>query len=548
MSSAKSAGMRTIIPKIQIVLAFLCIAWLTKSHAVLPPPDGGYPNFNTAEGDKALFNLTTGIGNTAVGWFSLESNTDGTFNTAVGAGTLLFNVGNQSAGDGVSNTAVGTAALLFNTSGSSNTAVGSTALLNNIIALNNTAVGASALSNNDSSANGTADSNTAVGALALSLNVNGQSNTAVGDSALQNNDSSGNASANGNTAVGSSALLENINAPGNTAIGDSALRTNDLTGNGTASGNTAVGNAALLSNTNAAGNTAVGENALLNTDSSGTANGSLNTGMGVRALENNVNGIANSVFGSEAGFNITGNGNTAVGFLNPAVGLGITTGNDNVAIGGNAGAGITAGNLNVCVGGSAGDSTLTFNNNIYIGHDVNPPGPGTESSTIRIGGVGFGIAACFIQGIVGAPNFADTVKIDPATGQLGDQPSSARFKKDIDSMGNTSEAIFSLRPVTFHYKNDTTNAPQFGLIAEEVAKIDPALIGVDKEGKPYCVQYDKINAMLLNEFLKAHGKIEQQQKQIDALKAELNEQRALIQKVSAQIETSASAVQVAAED
>jgi hypothetical protein len=234
--------------------------------------------------------------------------------------------------------------------------------------------------------------------------------------------------------------------------------------------------------------------------------------------------------------------------LNTNLFPGITTGNDNVAVGPNAGGGITSGTLNVCVGGGAGNSTLTNNNNIYIGHDVNPPGPGTESNTIRIGALALGITTCFIQGIVGAPNFADTVKIDPATGQLGDQPSSARFKKDIDSMGKASEAIFSLRPVTFHYKNDTTKTPQFGLIAEEVAKVDPALIGVDKEGKPYCVQYDKINAMLLNEFLKEHRKAEGQQKEIDALKAELKEQKTQIQKISAQFETSRSAVQLAAEN
>jgi hypothetical protein len=389
-----------------ITLALAYEGLISEVPAVVPPPDGGYPGFNTAEGQKALFSITTGVGNTAIGGLSLFSDTDGSFNTALGAGTLLFNLGNQNTGDGNRNTAVGTAALLNNTSGSSNTADGTVALFSNI---------------------------------------QGVFNTAIGDGAL-------------------------------------------------------------FSNTNGDNNTAVGAG----------------------ALQNAVSSVSNSVFGFDAGFNITGN--------------------DNVAVGANAGGGITGGNLNVCVGGGAGNNGFTFNNNIYIGHDVNPPGPGTESNTIRIGALGFGIAACFIQGIVGAPNFADTVKIDPATGQLGDQPSSVRFKKDIDSMGKASEAIFSLRPVTFHYKNDTIKTPQFGLIAEEVAKVDPALIGVDKEGKPYCVQYDKINAMLLNEFLKEHCKTEEQQKEIDALKAELKEQRALIQKVSARFETSRSAVQLAAEN
>src|SRR5215211_2683403 len=110
-----------------ILLVLGCFGFLPGMQAVLPLPDGGYPGFNTAEGQKALFSLTTGVGNTAVGWYSLFSNTDGSFNTAAGAGTLLFDVGDQSTGEGIQNTAVGTAALLFNTTGSGNTAFGTTA-------------------------------------------------------------------------------------------------------------------------------------------------------------------------------------------------------------------------------------------------------------------------------------------------------------------------------------------------------------------------------------------------------------------------------------
>ena len=109
--------------------ALLAFALLPMAQAVVPPPDGGYPGFNTAEGQNALSGLTTGIGNTAAGWFSLFSNNDGSFNTAVGAGTLLFNLGNQASGEGTQDTAIGTAALLNNTTGASNTATGTTALL-----------------------------------------------------------------------------------------------------------------------------------------------------------------------------------------------------------------------------------------------------------------------------------------------------------------------------------------------------------------------------------------------------------------------------------
>src|SRR5438874_6455757 len=108
-----------------LALGFLALSPI--AQAVVPPPDGGYPNFTTAEGTKALFSLTSGAANTAVGWFSLFSNTDGSFNTALGTGTLLFNVGNQATSEGIKNTAIGTAPLLFNSTGSANTASGTPA-------------------------------------------------------------------------------------------------------------------------------------------------------------------------------------------------------------------------------------------------------------------------------------------------------------------------------------------------------------------------------------------------------------------------------------
>ena len=159
--------MKTRIPPVLITFALVCFAVVQNTQAVSPPPDGGYPGFNTAEGQKALFSLTTGSANAAVGWYSLFSNTEGTFNTATGAGTLLFNTGDQ-------NTAFGAAALLFNTGGFSNTAVGATALLNNT-SNNNTAIGDGALSFNS-----TGELNTAIGYRALSNNTTGDSNTVLG--------------------------------------------------------------------------------------------------------------------------------------------------------------------------------------------------------------------------------------------------------------------------------------------------------------------------------------------------------------------------------
>src|SRR4029079_10203250 len=147
-------GVMPSLSSVVFVLAWFAIAPLVR--AVVPAPDGGYPRFNTAEGKNPLFNLTTGIGNTAVGWFSLWSDMDGSYNTAVVAGTLLFNTGNQSTGDGTQNTAIGTAALLNNTTGSFNTATGKTALLNNTEGVSNTAVGGSALYSNITGINNTA--------------------------------------------------------------------------------------------------------------------------------------------------------------------------------------------------------------------------------------------------------------------------------------------------------------------------------------------------------------------------------------------------------
>jgi predicted ribosome quality control (RQC) complex YloA/Tae2 family protein len=137
-------------------------------------------------------------------------------------------------------------------------------------------------------------------------------------------------------------------------------------------------------------------------------------------------------------------------------------------------------------------------------------------------------------------------------GQLGTMSSSRRFKKEIKPMDKASETILALKPVTFYYRNDSTDTPQFGLIAEEVAKVNPNLIVRDKQGEIYTVRYEAVNAMLLNEFLKEHKKGEQQDRKIEQLEATvarlesvLKEQAAQIQKVSAQIELSRAAPQFA---
>ena len=330
-----------------IALALGCFALPPAPNAfgVVPAPDGGYPGFNTAEGQNALSGLTTGIGNTAVGWFSLFSNTDGSFNTALGAGTLLFNLGNQASGAGTQNTAIGTAALLSNTTGTSNTATGTAALLNN---------------------------------------TTGQGNTAAGAYALQNN---------------------------------------------------------------------------------------------------------------------------------------------------------TSGTFVTALGFEAGSSVTTANNVIAIG---------TTGENVS--------DSCYIGHIFGATSAGGTAVFINSSGKLGTGTSSRRFKEEIKPMAEASKALFALKPVTFRYKKeiDSAGTSQFGLVAEEVEKINPHLVVSDKEGKPYSVRYDQVNAMLLNEFLKEHRKNEEQgatiarltetdkrqQKQIDALTT-------VLQKVSAQVELNNSAPRTA---
>ena len=349
--------MKTTIRSVVIVIALVGPAvFVPKIQAVVPAPDGGYPSGNTAEGQNALFSLTTGGFNTAVGYLSLRSDRTASFNTAVGAGTLFANTGEG-------NTASGTAALLSNTTGGFNTADGNFALFSNI---------------------------------------DGDRNTADGTTALYNN----------------------------------------TTGDG-------------------------------------------NTAIGFGALFNNATGLGNIALGISAGFHVF-----------------------------------------------------------------------TADNVIAIGSLGADVTnSCYIGNIYGQP-------IDPATAavayvdansKLGTTSSSRRFKQNIKCMDQASEAILVLKPVTFNYKSDAKNTPCFGLIAEDVAAVNPALVVHDKNGKPYSVRYEQINAMLLNEFIKEHGRNEQQETTITELKREIatltatiKEQAAQIQKVSARLEATEADRQVVA--
>lgn len=350
---------------------FLELTEITKG--VTPAPDGGYPSGNTAEGQNALFSLTSGGYNTAVGYLSLTTDRTANFNTAIGAGTLLANMG-------ANNTAIGAGALLSNTSGFGNTANGVSALSRNTIGI----------------------------------------------------------------------------------------------------GNTADGGAALFSNTTGAQSTAIGEAALAR-----NTTGNTNTAVGAGALEDNTTGYDNIAAGRAAGLNVT-----------------------------------------------------TAHNVIAIGHFN-----GVNVSN-----------SCFIDnlpGITTVNNDALPVLID-SNGQLGTTSSSRRYKTDIKPLDEASKSILELKPVSFRYKVHKDTTPQFGLIAEDVAKVNPDLVVGDKNGEIYTVRYDAVNAMLLNEFLKEHKKVGQQardiqeqkntiselKKEMDSIVAQLKEQASKLERVSAQVELS----------
>src|SRR6266550_93655 len=301
--------------------------------------------------------------------------------------------------------------------------------------------------------------NTAIGTFSLFSVTTGSFNTAVGAGALDLN------TADLNTAIGAAALLFNTTGTENTANGTAALESNDTGGQ-----NTATGGFALFSNTEGNFNTATGDQALFN-----NTTGVQNTANGVFALFNNTIGEQNTAIGREALFNnTTGNFNTAIGhntlFNN-------RTGSNNVVLGNGSGGGIS-----------------------------------TVAGVICIGSLGANVgSSCFIGQIRGKTTHnanAIPVVIDSAD-QLGTVSSSRRFKKEITPMDKASEAILGFNPVTFHYKSDDTNTPQYGLIAEEVAEVSPDLVVRDDKGEIYTVRYDAVNAMLLNEFLKEHHQVQE---------------------------------------
>jgi hypothetical protein len=346
-----------------------------------------------------------------------------------------------------------------------------------------------------------------------------------------------------NTAEGTNALFSFTSGIDNTALGFEALFRN-----GTGDFNTAEGFRALFNNTSGTQNTATGVNALIS-----NTTGSFNTANGVNTLFRNTTGFQNAATGVQALFsNTTGFHNAAAGFQ--AL-FSNTTGNHNTADGDNALVHNTTGIFNTAVGGHALDQNITGSSNVALGFQAgfNITGNGNvcigenifgvagESNVTRIGNIGSTAQASGVFVTVGAG------------GKLGFQVSSRRYKDDIKPMDKASEALFALKPVSFRYKReiDPARSPDFGLIAEDVANVNPNLVARDEDGKIVTVRYQAVNTMLLNEFLKEHRKVDEQEKTIAELKsgmtalaAMVKEQAAQIQKVSAQLEASKPAPQV----
>ena len=387
-------------------LAILVTSPLNTVLAVDPPPDGGYPNNNTAEGNDALSNDAPGADNTAIGFNALKSVVSpGSANIGVGSYTLSGTT------TGSANIAMGFQALTSTTTGGFNVAIGINALVANTTVSYNVAIGEEALQAHTSGGD-----NVAIGSGAMALGTSGSYNTAIGDTAM--------AFANGSD---------------NVAVGDGALN---------------------------------------------AANGNENIGIGQQAC-----------------LNCAGDNNIAIGQF---AGQSVTTGASNILLGHNAGLNITTGSSNIEIASS---------------------GTSKDSGVIRIGDAGTQ-SKTYIAGISGVTVGRGAAVMVTSKGQLGVATSSARYKEAIEPMKDASAAILSLQPVTFHYKKelDPEGTRQFGLVAEEVAKVDSDLVANDDSGKPYTVRYEAVNAMLLNEFLKEHRKVESQAAELQVTKSQVASQ------------------------
>jgi trimeric autotransporter adhesin len=439
---------------------------------------------NTAIGYNSLNSDTTGGANTAIGVNALTNNFTGILNTASGYDALYYSNGDY-------NTATGANALYINDTGSNNTASGYQALQDNTTGYQNTAVGSGALVHN-----GTSNYNTALGYQALYSNA-GASNTAAGVTALYSN-----TSGFGNAAYGVAALYSNTTGNSNTATGLGALYLS-ISG----SDNSASGYQALYSNTTGSNNTASGYEALYS-----NTTGANNTASGYGALHMNKAGAQNAAFGVDALFANTG------GKFNTAVGYGALKKN-------------SSGQYNVALGWQAGFALTTGSNNI----DIDNQGEAGDNDTIRIGTEGTQTNTS-IAGVYSNTGFSGAAVLVDMNGRLGVAGSSERFKTAIAPIGPNSARLQRLRPVTFHYKADPQGSLQYGLIAEEVAKVYPELVIRGEKGRIDGIRYDELAPMLLNEVQQQTATIRDLKQEQLHVQLEVAELKALNQATQAALQ------------
>ena len=378
--------------------------------------------------------------------------------------------------------------------------------------------------------NASGATNVGLGYHVLFANSTGQSNAGLGYSAL-----SSNTTGSGNVAVGWATLAGNTTGTYNVALGYHSLK-----GNTIGSNNIASGCQALYYNTSGSGNIASGYNALQN-----NTLGNYNLALGIFALSSNKTGDYNIASGYGALYsNVEGSYNLAHGlnalYFN-------TTGYYNTASGYNALKNNTTGNGNTALGYSAGQNITTGNNNLTLSNT----GQASDNGVTRIGTTGKQVAT-FVAGINGVNISAGVAVYIDKSGQLGTITSSRRFKNEIKTMGNVSDKLLKLRPVTFRYKSADSKGGhplQYGLIAEEVAKVFPDLVQYDKQGKPFTIYYHLLTPMLLSELQKANSKIQAMNRKVEAvhtgykaevtaLRVDLAQQKRLLTQLAAYVQNS----------
>src|ERR1035437_5868390 len=269
------------------------------------------------------------------------------------------------------------------------------------------------------------------------------------------------------------------------------------------------------------------QNAFFGTGAGGLNAESGNTFLGAYAGANSVQGSNSTFVGGLAGYVSSGQSNTFVGGL---AGNNNTTGSENTYIGGGAGSANSSGSYNMFIGTGAGNNSTTGSSDVYVSR----PGcayPCSENNTIRIGTQGTGNGqqnVTYIAGIYGSTSSSGVPVYVNSSGQLGTSPSSLRFKEQIRNMGDSTNALMKLRPVTFLSKPEYANGErtlQYGLLAEEVAKVYPELVAYDNDGQPYNVRYQYITTMLLNEVQKQYHRAEAEAKVITAQEQKIDSQQ-----------------------